>query len=226
MKREVRDELLDMLPQDHPDAEASRRDIIRINCILGSHRWWARTLRPLVRSGDRILEIGAGLGSLADYLIERLPDVEVHAMDVTPRPPQLHGNVEWIRANALQFDDYSGYDIIIGNFLLHQFREEELQNLGVRMQGRARVMAFSETARRKLHLYQFWLLRLLPLNPVTIHDGKLSIRSGFRDDELPRMLGLSQPSWRVHTESTWLGLYRVLALRPQAPEVADQTRAS
>ena len=55
MTRTLTPELLDSLPSQHPDALRSRRDLRWINFAMGNHRWFARTLPPLLRPGDRVL---------------------------------------------------------------------------------------------------------------------------------------------------------------------------
>jgi hypothetical protein len=42
----------------------------------------------------------------------------------------------------------------------------------------------------------------------------VSIEGGFRARELPRLLGVDEPPWRVQLQHTFLGAYRMVAVRP------------
>ena len=55
------------------------------------------------------------------------------------------------------------------------------------------------------------LSALLRFSPVTRHDLLISIRAGFRGDELPRALGLA--GWTTAVSLTALGAYRLVACR-------------
>jgi hypothetical protein len=54
---------------------------------------------------------------------------------------------------------------------------------------------------------------LFGANHVSLHDAHVSIAAGFRDEELPRSLGLSRDHWRIECSWTTLGLYRMIAVR-------------
>ena len=82
--RTVQAEILDGLAPDCPEAIASRRDLRVINRLMGGERWLGRELRGLRRAGERVLEIGAGEGTLARAL--DVPANELAALDLAPRP--------------------------------------------------------------------------------------------------------------------------------------------
>ena len=48
---------------------------------------------------------------------------------------------------------------------------------------------------------------------ATKHDMVVSIRAGFVPGELPELLELAGPEWRVREETSWRGGLRVLASR-------------
>lgn len=68
MERTVQPELLDSLAPDHPDAVRNRRDLRLTNAVMGNPRWFSRTLPALLRSSERVLDLGAGTGELAHRL--------------------------------------------------------------------------------------------------------------------------------------------------------------
>jgi hypothetical protein len=216
MKRLVQPEILDSLPQDHPDAIANRRDLRLINGIMGNYRWFARTLPPRLRRGDRVLEIGAGTGDLGLALSRACRGRIAHycGLDFWSRPDHWPADWDWVQQDLLEFKDYGDYNVIVANLILHQFEAADLRRLGQRLtQSNTRLILASEPARRRLHQWQLKLLRPFGLNPVSRHDGHVSVAGGFRGQELPALLGLSPPDWRIHSRTGFLGSNRTVAQR-------------
>jgi hypothetical protein len=212
MPRILEPEWLDALPHDHPDALHNRRDLRITNRVLGTHRWIARTLPPLLRNGERALELGAGTGELGGRLAAAGACVD--GLDLWPRPPSWRTEQRWHIADLRQFGGYADYEAVFGNLILHQFTDDELAALGTQLRKATRVIVACEPARRKLSqvLYRFFGT-LLGANHVSLHDAHVSVAAGFRGDELPRTLGLSADEWDVRCTTTLLGLYRLVAVR-------------
>lgn len=214
MQRTLTPEILDSLPPDHPDALHNRRDLRLTNRIVGSHRWLVRTVTPLLRRGERALELGAGTGELGQRLIAA--GVPIDGLDLWPRPGNWPAARAWHREDLTTFAGYGDYGVIVGNLIFHQFADEALAALGQRLRAAAGVRAIvaCEPLRRRSSQVLFRTLGpLLGANHVSLHDAHVSIAAGFRDDELPRALGLSPAGWQVSCNSTLLGMYRMVALR-------------
>jgi hypothetical protein len=218
MIRRVQPELLDQLTPDDPDARQNRRDLRLFNALMGNHRWIERVLRAQVRVGDRLLEVGAGEGDLGLRLRrvwQRRP-IPYAGLDRWPRPaawPQTWG---WHGADLRTYAGYRTYNIILGNLILHQFEDDVLAELGRGWREHARLLVFCETARHPLHLAQLPLARLLGINHVSRHDARVSVEGGFAGRELPRLLGVDEPPWRVTLRHTFWGAYRMVARREEA----------
>jgi len=212
MRRQVQPEILDTLPPNHPDALHNRRDLRLTNGIMGNHRWFARTLPPLVRTGERILEIGAGDGALGLRLAAR--GVPVDGLDLWPRPGAWPAARAWHRTDLLKFGGFADYEVIIGNLIFHQFPADQLAALGRQLVRTARVIVACEPMRRRVSQVVF--ARLAPLlgaNAVSLHDAHVSIAAGFCERELPEMLGLDASRWEVRCSTRPLGAYRMVAVR-------------
>ena len=69
MLRLVQPERLDTLHPSDPDAQASRRDLVTINRLMGNYRWFERMIHQPLAHPSHCLEIGAGGGELAKLLI-------------------------------------------------------------------------------------------------------------------------------------------------------------
>jgi hypothetical protein len=215
LMRRVQPELLDGLAPDHPDAVHNRRDLRFFNALMGNFRWLARVLREQLRPGDRLLELGAGEGDLGQYLSRQWngQGAAYAGLDLWPRPANWPSPWGWHREDLAKFSGYSQFNVILGNLILHQFEDDVLTKLGDRWRESARMLAFCEPARHPLHLAQLPLARLAAINHVSRHDARVSIEGGFRARELPQLLGVNQPPWRVQLQHTFLGAYRMIAVR-------------
>jgi hypothetical protein len=214
MNRACEPELLDSLPHDHPDAVHNRRDLRLINRIMRNQAWIVRTLPPLLRPGERVLEIGAGMGEMAIRLNRR--GVRVDGLDLWPRPKAWPADRNWHVADLKSFGGYGDYAAVVGNLIFHQFKGDELAGLGAVIRRGARVVVACEPVRRKVS--QTVIARVAPLfgaNHVTLHDAHVSIAAGFQDDELPLALGMGPDEWQFTCSSTALGASRMVAVRRQ-----------
>jgi hypothetical protein len=212
MQRELKPELLDSLPPDHPAARHNRRDLRVINRVLGNHRWLTRTLSREMQPGEPVLELGAGTGELGDNLARA--GIATTGLDLWPRPAHWPAGRPWHRADLLTFDGYGAYPVIIGNLIFHQFTAGQLAALGEKLRRSARIILASEPLRRRGSQVLFAAVApVFGANHVSLHDGHVSIAAGFLDDELPQMLGLTQPGWTWRCHSTMLGTYRMVAWR-------------
>lgn len=212
MSRQLQPELLDSLPADHPDARHSRHDLRLINAIMGNHRWVLRAVAGVCAAGDRLLELGAGTGELGRRLA-----AAGHAMDgldFAPRPPGWPPSREWHTADLLAFAGYGRYDAVIGNLIFHHFSDGELAALGRSLRDSVRVIVACEPARSRSSQRLFaFVAPLFRANHVTLHDAHASITAGFRDDELPRLLGLDPAVWTWQCGTTLLGACHLVAVR-------------
>lgn len=212
MQRKPQPELLDSLPPQHPDALHNRRDIRLTNRIMGNYRWLLRTLPPLLRPGESVLELGAGTGELALSL--HAAGTPVDGLDLWPPPENWPADRSWHRGDLRAFPHYDRYPAVFGNLIFHQFTDGELAELGQKLRPTARLILACEPARwRKSQ----WLYRLLgPLfgaNQVSLHDAHVSIGAGFLGDELPLALGLDPAEWTWHCHTTGFGAYHMVASR-------------
>ena len=212
MQRTLQPELLDSLPHDHPDALHNRRDLRLTNRILGNHRWFERILPRVIRADELVLELGAGTGELGCRLA--VSGVNADGLDLWRRPDDWPPAREWHTADLRGFGGFAPYAAIIGNLIFHQFSAADLASLGEKLRQHARVVVACEPQRRRSsQLFYRTLGPLFGANHVSLHDAHVSIAAGFRDDELPRALGLSAADWNVRCTTTLFGAYRMIAVR-------------
>ncbi|HEY5078777.1 MAG TPA: hypothetical protein VII43_02975, partial [Opitutaceae bacterium] len=209
MNRACLPELLDSLPPDHPDAIHNRRDLRIINRFMRNRPWFENALPPLLRPGERALEIGAGMGELAMALGGK--GVPVDGLDLWPSPAGWPAQRGWHSADLRSFDGYGAYPVVLGNLIFHQFTDSELAELGGKLRRSARAIVACEPVRRRLS--QVLMAAVAPFfgaNHVTLHDAHVSVTAGFRGNELALALGLDD-GWRCTSTETGFGVYRMVA---------------
>jgi hypothetical protein len=212
MPRTIQPELLDSLPPQHPDALHNRRDLRITNRLMGNYRWFVRVLPQIASPDESLLEIGAGTGELASSLQAR--GLQVDGLDLWPMPSNWSDSRTWHQDDLLAFSGYEAYDVVFGNLIFHQFKDDELAKLGASLQSQVRSIVACEPARRRLSQIAYRLAGpILGVNYVSLHDAHVSIEAGFLGDELPRALGLDDALWQVRCHTTPLGAYRMIATR-------------
>ena len=212
MERLLVPELLDSLDPADPDAVRSRRDLRAIDVFMGNSRWIFRGLRQAGFTGGKLAELGAGEGRLAARIAEAFPGANVTGLDLVPRPQGLPQRVGWESGDFFQTLDAVRPEVVIASLVLHHFSDEALRELG-RWIRQARVVVFSEPWRDPVPL-RLSALAMPFVGQVTRHDMPASIRAGFREGELPHLLGLNVGQWRVVESCRWQGALRVLGWRP------------
>ena len=210
--RNVIPELLDHLAPDNPEAMRSRRDLRRINFLMGNESWICKTLRPFRRLADRgITEIGAGDGHLINRLTTLFPEVSIQAYDLAPRPETLDVRVRWNQGDVFKAKKSDASGILVANLFLHHFQEEALGELGKWFED-FDLLVFNEPDRARLPHILGWGLHPW-INRVTQHDMHVSINAGFAEGEIPRFLKLDAFRWQIRETCTWRGGRHVLAWR-------------
>lgn len=211
-ERVVIPELLDHLPADDSEARRSRRDLRRINVLMGNERWVYRTVSRFPAEANRgIVEIGAGDGILCSKLATLFPQAAVTAYDLAPVPVDLAARIVWHRGDLFTMPAPASGGVLVANLFLHHFEGDALTALG-RWLENFEVLVFNEPDRAALPHVLGGLLHPW-INRVTRHDMHVSIRAGFAAGDVPRFLSLAPGRWRTQESSTWRGARRVVVSR-------------
>jgi demethylmenaquinone methyltransferase/2-methoxy-6-polyprenyl-1,4-benzoquinol methylase len=164
------------------DSVATRYDLMNDLMSLGIHRLWKRRTVELagVRRGQRVLDLAAGTGDLAEKFAKIVgPDGEVVMSDINEAMLNegrtrlvnagVVGNMDYALANAeqLPFADNSFDCVTIGfglrNVTHKQFALNEMFRV-LRPAGRALVLEFSHPVSRPLsRAYDLYSFTMLPV---------------------------------------------------------------
>ena len=200
LTRRVEAETLDHLREDDPRAIRSRRDLRRINRIMGSLSIMNSLLNAsLVRVPSHIAELGAGDGSLLLRLAKgrarTWPGVTLTLVDqqdlLSAQSRTAFSELGWtVRAVSmdvfawLERTDHPRYDAVVANLFVHHFEGYALSRL---FRGITRItdcFIACEPRRARVALLGSHLVGAIGTNDVTRRDAVLSVRAGFSDGEL------------------------------------------
>jgi hypothetical protein len=212
VQRVVEPEIIDQLPPDHPDVRRSRLDLKVINFLMGNERWIARHLRAFPEARARgVIEIGAGEGTLLKRLAARYPGIPLTGCDLAPRPADLPAAIRWEQRDVFDCLADCSARVLTANLFLHHFTDDELPRFHPLLQ-QFEVICVNEPYRTEQTITDAKIIMPL-VGRATKHDMPASIRAGFLQGEMPRLLGLDSAEWRVREETTWRGGIRMLACR-------------
>ena len=198
-------EWLDELPATDPRAIRSRRDLVRVNALMGNVRIVAGDLSAL-GPPQSMAEIGAGDGRFLLAVVRRLDAAPASAQLVDRKPIVDAGTIASFEAAGCRamdracdvFDwlaeDGPPFDVIVANLFLHHFDDARLARLLEGVARRARAFVACEPRRGTVAGLGARLLGLVGCNDVTRHDAVASVRAGFVDDEISR-LWPKDPRW-------------------------------
>jgi hypothetical protein len=204
MIRRVEAELLDELAPDDPGAVGSRRDIRRLNAVMGNARVLARALQQAFPEAQpiRLVELGAGDGFFAASVLKRMGSgwrggelVLVDRLNaIRPEACRMIEQFGWrvsrVTADARQWlthSDATTCDAVVTNLFLHQFEKTQIVELLSGIVRATKLFVALEPRRTGLGVVASRLAWLMGCNRVTLHDAPISVRAGFAGDELSKL---------------------------------------
>jgi SAM-dependent methyltransferase len=174
-----------------PAAEvcASLADLRFVNRWLSGRGGLLRAVEPHLPPGGRLLDVGCASGDMAAYLSSRLArpvltvGVDVKRLHLAEAPSVVRPVVA--DAWRLPFRDRS-FDVVTASLFLHHFDAADLGRLLRELARPARrALVVSDHARARVpFVFARATFPLLFQSPVSVHDGLVSIRRGFREPEL------------------------------------------
>ncbi|MDB6027823.1 MAG: class SAM-dependent methyltransferase [Verrucomicrobiales bacterium] len=200
MLRVLEPELLDELPPADPRAIQSRRDLQRINWWMRNPHFVAKALRKsLPHPPKRMADLGAGDGAFSLELARKLSphwkQVELVLVDRQPATvcraqsfTALGWRSEFAVADVFEWlNREEKFDCIYANLFLHHFSSEQLRELFEKIARRTSCFVAVEPQRYRFSSTVRFLLWAIGCNDVTRNDGVISVRAGFRGQELSEL---------------------------------------
>lgn len=226
-------EWLDALAADDPRARRARGDLRRINRLMGASPLLARSLDALLARtpGAPLIELGAGDGSLALHLAQRLsarwPKLSLGLLDLQPvvSDATLRGfdALGWVtrvvRADVLEWlarappaTGPAARPIVFANLFVHHFEGARLHALLAGIADRAQAFVCLEPRRSATALLGSRLLGAIGCNDVTRHDAVVSVHAGFVAQELS-LCWPDASGWLLRETAAGLFGHRFVAVR-------------
>jgi 2-polyprenyl-3-methyl-5-hydroxy-6-metoxy-1,4-benzoquinol methylase len=218
--RETHPERMDDPTSDTARLERTLDQLTLVNLLLSRMRWMLRrwVIADMRKDRDRqyrILDIGAGACDIPRWIVrtarKKKISVRVTCVDHDPRVVQYarrrcaaERDIEVIQASAFDID--GSYDYVICNHLLHHLSDPDIARfLSIAHRVCTRRFVCNDLLRSNWSIVGFNIFAALFMrDSFAREDGILSIRKGFRSDELKTM---------VHN-SRWNGTGRVVAAFP------------
>ena len=204
-------ELLDVLPAADVRAQQSRRDLRKLNWIMGHRGMMKRMMQRAVL--ETLIDLGSGDGQFAVSVVGNLRRrvhlvlVDQQQVPGAPEDVVISDVTEFLRGLRPQ----SG-TALMANLFLHHFTDEFLRELFVEVSRKADYFFACEPRRSPLSLGAIRLLPLIGCNAVTRHDAAASIRAGFLKEELTA-LWPSEAHWKVKEREGGFGSHCFMAAR-------------
>jgi 2-polyprenyl-3-methyl-5-hydroxy-6-metoxy-1,4-benzoquinol methylase len=209
--RVIRHELLDEQTPDR--AAASLRDLVRINRLLGGHEALRNALGRVVRPSEEftMLDVGAASGDMGRAVRERYPHARITALDYRVHHLAAADSPR-VAADAFRLPFRpASFDIVHCSLFLHHFENESIIALLSSFGQLCRRYVVLTDLERNVLAYYFlpatrWLFRW---DPITLHDGPISVAAAFRAEELRGLAlaaGLRNVEIRKHRPAFRLSL--------------------
>ena len=184
--RSTEPELLDI---GVPDEEVPRNleDLRLVNRWLGARHRLLGAVRPHLEAGGTLLDVGCGSADMPAFLLARVPSpaltvgLDVKLVHLRESPTGVRPVVADVE--ALPFPE-AAFDVVTASLFLHHF--DDVAPLLRSLYGLARrALVVSDLHRAAVpHLFGQVAFPLLFRSRVSVHDGLVSIRRGFRPAEL------------------------------------------
>jgi 2-polyprenyl-3-methyl-5-hydroxy-6-metoxy-1,4-benzoquinol methylase len=205
------------------DLAATLGDLDRLNAWFGGHALsLARVRRVAARAPRertlRIVDVGGGDGAFARRVVRWARRagrrVRVLVIDHDAETARLaiaacaaYPDIAILRADATALPLAAGAaDVVHAGLTLHHLEPEAavLALREMRRGCRGRVVV-NDLARTPLALGLVWLAtRLLPVHPISRHDGPLSVRRAYAPSELGALFGAAGVTRATVTRYPWL----------------------
>lgn len=199
---ESRPEWMDVAETATPELERDLRNLESLNRRFGAHQLVLDYLTPVLRRGQplRIVDLGTGGADIPRAVVTRAResgcpvtvtavDRQQATLDIAEKFSAGFPEIRLVRADFLNFDEGTLYDVVLCNLVLHHLEETDAIRLLRRCRELTRGAALVSDLRRS-RLAQagiFAVTELFYREPMTRHDARLSAERAFSYPELHKL---------------------------------------
>jgi len=180
-------------------------DLAKVNRVTLAQQPTLRWLDSLVAKGGngrplRILDVGCGGGdmlrSIAAWAKRRHVTVELTGIDLNPHATRAAREmtaknlvIEWITGDVYEYSPVGGIDVVISSLMTHHMPDAEIVRFMTWMElVTTRGWFVNDLHRRWIYVELFdGLAKVAHWHRFVKHDGPVSIRRSFRDEDWCRM---------------------------------------
>ncbi len=203
----------------YEDFRGCLRSLEQINRWLLGYRptlAWLKRLPHRFRDPVHIVDVGSGGGDLlrriAGWAPRRGIAVELTGIDLNPyaaraaaesTPKEL--GIAWVTGNALEYRPEKPVDIVVSSLTAHHLEDEEIIALLRWMEATAQVGWFIndlERSERSCRMFR-WVERMVGWHRFVRHDGPVSFRRAFREEDWVRLLTAAEVPRQAVTVEHW-----------------------
>lgn len=188
----------------YEDFRACLRSLEQVNRWLLGYRptlAWLERIPPVRRGPIRILDVGSGGGDLlrqiANWANRRGLAVELTGIDLNPyagraatefTPPRV--GINWVTGDALAYQPEKPVDIIVSSLMTHHLEDDQIVTMLRWMEATAQVSWFINDLNRSAMAARLfgWLAGMAGWHQFVRHDGPVSFRRAFRQEDWVRLL--------------------------------------
>ena len=177
---------------------------------------WLRRLPRGVHEPVHIVDVGSGGGDLlreiAGWARRRGIAVRLTGIDLNPyagraaaeRTP-LEMGITWVTGDAVLYRPEQPVDIVVSSLMAHHLEDEEIIALLRWMEATAQVGWFiNDLERSEWSCRMFgWVDRLAGWHRFVRHDGPVSFRRAFREEDWGRLLRAAEVPREAATVEHW-----------------------
>jgi 2-polyprenyl-3-methyl-5-hydroxy-6-metoxy-1,4-benzoquinol methylase len=212
MKRQFDPATLEMMDRPQPvssELERDLRNIRRLNRWFGSHAlilsFARRWIRP--KSQLHVVDLATGSGDIprliTDYARRIDAQIQIDALDQQSATLEIaktlsagYPNINFVEANALEWQAPEAYDIVLCTMALHHFSETDAVRVLRRCRELSRKFVLVSDLRRSLRgtVGVYFLTATLFREPMTKFDARLSMARAFAFSELGELA--RQAGWK------------------------------
>jgi trans-aconitate methyltransferase len=177
---------------------------------------WLNRLPQGLHTPLQIVDVGSGGGGLlrqiAGWARSRGLAVQLTGIDLNPYAARAAAEstpkdlkIAWVTGNALAYRPQKPVDIVVSSLTAHHLEDEEIVALLRWMETTAQVGWFINDLERSERTSRMfgWMARLARWHRFVRHDGPVSFRRAFRQDDWARLLAVAEIRLEAVTMEHW-----------------------